>query len=123
MTELRGLGVLLVEDEGTVALLLEDMLEELGCEIAASVARIPGALAAAGSRSFDLALLDVNVAGQTSFDLARLLLQRGTPIVFSTGYGLAGLPEDLAACPLLSKPFTLESLRQKLHEAMNQSGA
>ncbi|HYC97459.1 response regulator [Brevundimonas sp.] len=122
MTEVTRVRVLLVEDEGGIALLLEDMLEELGCEIVASVARISGALDVAASQAFDLAVLDVNVAGETSFDLARLLLERGTPFVFSTGYGATGLPADLASCPVLSKPFTLENLRQKIRECMGPGG-
>lgn len=122
MGELAGLRVLLVEDEGGVALLLEDMLEELGCEVAASVARISRALEAVRSQSFDLAVLDVNVGGETSFDLARLLLDRGTPFLFSTGYGATGLPADLVSCPVLSKPFTMESLRRKIQECMESGG-
>ena len=33
MAELAGLRVLVVEDEGMVALLIEGMLEELGCKV------------------------------------------------------------------------------------------
>lgn len=116
MAELAGLRVLLVEDEGGVALLLEGMLEDLGCEIVASVARMSRAFEAARTLSFDFAVLDVNVAGETSFDLARELLAKGAPFVFSTGYGLAGLPDDLADRPVLSKPFTLTDLSAKLEQ-------
>jgi CheY-like chemotaxis protein len=116
MAELAGLRVLLVEDEGGVALLLEGMLEDLGCEIVASVARLSHAFEAARTLSFDLAVLDVNVAGETSFDLARELVASGAPFVFSTGYGLAGLPDDLADQPVLSKPFTLVDLGAKLEQ-------
>lgn len=122
MGEVAGRRVLLVEDEGGVALLLEDMLEELGWEIAASAARIPRALEAVRAQSFDLAILDVNVAGETSFYLARVLLGRGTPLVFSTGYGASGLPADLASCPVLSKPFTLDTLQRKIQEALEAAG-
>ena len=117
MSEVVGRRVLLVEDEGGVALLLEDMLEELGWEIAASVARVPRAMDAVRAQSFDLAILDVNVAGETSFDLARILLGRGTPLVFSTGYGASGLPADLASCPVLSKPFTRDKLQRAIQES------
>lgn len=114
MADLAGTRVLLVEDEGAVALLLESMLEDLGCEIVASAGRIPRALQAVRELQFDLAVLDVNVAGETSFELARLLAERGIPFIFSTGYGSAGLPEDLGERPVLSKPFALEDLRRRL---------
>lgn len=122
MAELAGLRVLLVEDEGGVALLLEDMLEELGFEVAASVARISQAFEVVRSQSFDFAVLDVNVGGETSFDLARSLRERGTPFVFSTGYGAAGLPADLATCLVVSKPFTLDSLHLKIRECLDPVG-
>ena len=112
MDNLRGLCVLVVEDEGSVALLIEDMLEELGCEVAASAARIALAHEAAQSLPLDLAVLDVNVAGEPSFDLARTLAARGVPFVFSTGYGAGGLPSDLQDRPVLTKPFKLADLRR-----------
>jgi CheY-like chemotaxis protein len=118
MAEFSGLSVLLVEDEGGVALLLETMLEDLGFEVAASVARVGRAFEAIEARRFDLAVLDVNLAGETSFDLARSLLGGRTPVVFSTGYGAAGLPDDLQRCPVLSKPFTQDSL----HETIRTTG-
>ena len=121
MAEFAELRVLLVEDEGGVALLLEAMLEELGCEIANSVARVARAFEAVEAGAFDLAVLDVNVGGETSFDLARLLIERRTPIVFSTGYGASGLPEDLRSLPVLSKPFSLEGLRSAIREALMPS--
>jgi CheY-like chemotaxis protein len=122
MAEFSGRRVLLVEDEGGVALLLESMLEDLGFEIAASVARMARAVEAVGSGSFDLAVLDVNVGGETSFDLARLLLEQRTPIVFSTGYGASGLPADLKDCAVVSKPFTQDNLRLAIRESLRPAG-
>jgi CheY-like chemotaxis protein len=113
--ELTGMGslrVLIVEDEGTVAFMLEDMLENLGHEVAASVARLEEAWRALEAVPFDFAILDVNLAGELSFDLARALVQRGTPFVFSTGYGAGGIPADLQGQSVLTKPFTSASLIQ-----------
>lgn len=114
MSDLAGLRVLLVEDEGGVAMLLEDMLDILGCEVVASVAHLQQAFEAMESKSFDIAILDVNVSGEQVFPLARQLVERGTPIVFSTGYGAAGLPVDLRHHAVLAKPFAFEELRRTL---------
>jgi CheY-like chemotaxis protein len=103
--------ILVVEDEGGVALLLEDMLEALGCDVVASAARLSRAYEAAETIQFELAVLDVNVAGEMSFDFARMLADRSIPFVFSTGYGNGGLPADLQDRPVLVKPFTLADLR------------
>lgn len=110
MDDLSGLRVLLVEDEGGVALLIEDMLEDLGCEVVASAARLSRAYEALQSQPLDLVVLDVNVAGEASFDFARLLVERGIPFVFSTGYGGGGLPADFQNRPVLAKPFKLSDL-------------
>ncbi len=71
MTPFVGVRVLVVEDEGAVALLIEDMLEEFGCEVVASVARLAAARDMAGSVQVDLAILDVNLAGERVFSGGR----------------------------------------------------
>jgi two-component SAPR family response regulator len=106
--------VLLVEDEGGVALMIEDMLKELGCELAASVARLAGAFEALDSTQLDFVILDVNVANELSFDFARTLVARGIPFVFSTGYGHGCLPADLQDRPVVAKPYRLGQLHQAI---------
>lgn len=117
---LAGSRVLLVEDEGAVALLIEDMLEDLGCSLVASIGRVPAATRAAGSLAFDIAVLDVNVAEERVFPVCDVLIRRGIPFVFSTGYGSAGICADLTGFPVLTKPFTLEELRSALVAAFEQ---
>jgi CheY-like chemotaxis protein len=118
LDDLSGLRVLLVEDEGGVALLIEDMLEELGCVVVASAARLARAHEAAQAKLLDFVVLDVNVAGESSLDFARMLVGRGTPFVFSTGYGNGGLPVDLQNQLVLAKPFGLSDLRKSIAAAL-----
>ena len=66
--QLNGLRVLVVEDEAAISMLLEDMLLDFGCAIVGPAARLSVALDLAKSESFDLAILDVNLAGE--FDLS-----------------------------------------------------
>src|SRR5262249_61077738 len=85
--------VLVVEDELMIRRLLEDMLGELGYTIAAQAARIDEALDAAKNAAFDVAILDVNLNGETIVPVAEALDARGMPFVFATGYADAVLPE------------------------------
>jgi CheY-like chemotaxis protein len=121
MSELLGLRVFLVEDESGVAMLIEDMLEELGCELVASVAHLAQAFDVTESTVFDVAILDVNVSGEQVFPLASALAVRGIPIVFSTGYGMAGIPEDMRVYPVLAKPFSFDDLKRILVSALREA--
>lgn len=114
MTELSGLRVFVVEDEGFVAMMIEDMLEDLGCHVAASVARLTEACTIAATIEADLALLDVNLGGESVFPVAEILRERSIPFVFSTGYGASGLPAGFAGHLVLGKPFLIGELQRKI---------
>lgn len=118
MSALRGLRVLAVEDETLIAMLLEDMLTELGCIVAASAASLTQALREAESGAFDVALLDVNIAGERVFPVADALKSRGIPFAFATGYGEQGLRDDLRDHPVISKPYTVGELERALTAAL-----
>lgn len=113
-SDLAGRRVLLVEDETVVALMIEDMLEDLGCLLVESVASFDKALETADAVEADVALLDVNLGGQEIFPVAERLQARGIPAVFATGYGSAGLPERWRDNAVLAKPFMVEDLREAL---------
>jgi CheY-like chemotaxis protein len=121
MTDLAGLRALVVEDEAAVALLIEDMLSELGCEVIASVARLAKACVVARTSVFDFAVLDLNLAGEPAFPVADILRERQIPFVFSTGYGTKGLPADYAGYPALAKPFVIAELRRQIVRALDVS--
>ena len=104
---LAGLRVLVVDDEALVAMLLEDMLADLGCVGAGSAGRVSQALELLADPAFaiDVAILDVNVAGESILPVAKAVEARGAALVFATGYGESGLPEPFKGRPILQKPF------------------
>jgi CheY-like chemotaxis protein len=106
--------VLVVEDEIMIRMLLEDMLADLGYGIAASAGGLAEAVKLARDTEFDMAILDVNLNGDAVYPVAEVLMERGLPFVFSTGYGERGLPEPYRDCPMLQKPFQMENLDQAL---------
>jgi CheY-like chemotaxis protein len=111
-----GLRVLLVEDENLVALLLEDMLADLGHSVVGPVARLKKALEIAQREAIDLAVLDVNINGEESYPIADVLAARGIPFVFSTGYGK--LPPQYRDRPTLHKPFQQHDLQRLFAEVL-----
>jgi CheY-like chemotaxis protein len=111
--------ILVVEDEYLIRMLLEDMLLELGYEVAAAVGTISEARQAATSGAFSVAILDVNLDGQEIYPVADILAERGMPFVFVTGYGERSLPEPYRGRPALQKPFQAEQLKRTLAELMS----
>ena len=113
---MKGLRVLLVEDDGLVAMLLEDMLDDFGCVLAGSVGTVAQALKwlDEGGRA-DAALLDVNLDGVAVWPVADALMRQGVPFAFTTGYGQLGEPRFEHA-PLLGKPIGSERLEEVLRE-------
>jgi len=116
-----GHRILIVEDEMFVAILLEDMLAELGHEVAGIASRVATALPLVDTLDFDLAILDVNLAGEMSFPVADLLAEKGVPYLFSTGYGRPGIIPAHAHRPVLSKPFSSGDLQSAIASALQEA--
>ena len=114
--ESSGLCVLVVEDEMMVALLLEEMIADLGHRVVGPVGRLGKALELASSAAIDVAILDVNVDGQGVYPVAAALAARGIPFAFVTGYGREGVRESYRGSPTLTKPFQRQDLRELLEE-------
>ena len=109
-----GKRVLVVEDESMIRLLLDGMLSELGYSMAAEAGRLDEALVLAKDGEFDLAILDVNLNGHAITPVVDILVKRGVPFVFASGYGRRGIPEDYGLVPLLQKPFHSDALARAL---------
>jgi CheY-like chemotaxis protein len=110
--------ILLVEDEALIALMLEDMVESMGCAVTGLAPRIDLGVALADTGQFDVAILDVNVAGQNVEPVADRLSARGVPFIFATGYGEAGVPLRYRGRPVLAKPFHAEQLEAAIQQAL-----
>jgi CheY-like chemotaxis protein len=116
---LAGRRVLLVEDEAMIAMLLEDMLGDLGCHVVGPAYAIGHALElAAAPEAIDVAILDVNLGGRPVFEVADALRAHRVPMIFSTGYGEAGLRKVDRGAPVLGKPFRTEDLATALRQAL-----
>lgn len=107
---LKGLRVLLVEDQMIVAMQVEDVLREAGCEVIGPAGTLHTAMTLAQSEALDAAVLDINLDGEKTFPLAEQLQRRNIPFILATGYGESVLPQKWRDLPRLSKPFRGEQL-------------
>jgi CheY-like chemotaxis protein len=115
---LSGLRILVVEDEAMLFFLAEDMLTELGCSAVLHACRVRDALALLARELPDVAMLDVNLAGEQAYPIAEKLAAAKVPFVFATGYGSEGIPPYWANRPVVQKPFTLDMLGKAMTTAL-----
>ena len=109
--------ILVVEDEAMIRMLLQDMLADLGHTLAGEAGRLDEALMLAQQGEFDVAILDVDLDGQPILPVVEILIERGLPFVFATGFGMGGVPERYRATPTLQKPFQADALAQAIEAA------
>jgi len=106
--------ILIVEDEAMIAMLIEDMLDELGCVAVGPAYNAKQALELIEAGRFDAAILDVNLGGQRTTPVAESLASKGIPFCFATGYGRGGLTEEFGKHIVLTKPFNQRDLEGAL---------
>jgi DNA-binding response OmpR family regulator len=109
--------VLIIEDEMLIALMLQDMLEDVGLIIAGVASSLTGGLDLARSADAQLAILDINLNGEEAYPIADVLRGRGIPFIFSTGYGTGNTKADIYAVPQVVKPYQQDVLRVAIEAA------
>ena len=115
---LKGLSVLVVEDEPIVSMMVENMLTELGCAEVWYASGVSEALDILAERTPDAAVLDVNLAGEQAYPVASRLAAKAIPFIFATGYGASGIHRDWKHRPVIQKPFQCEMLASALALAL-----
>lgn len=106
--------IFLVEDEAFIRMMIAEMIRELGHRVVAESGRIDEAQLLAQTAEFDLALLDVNIGGNSIAPVVECIEKRGLPFLFVSGYGSGSLPELCNGKFVLRKPFVVS----KLHDAI-----
>ncbi|HPM68809.1 MAG TPA: HWE histidine kinase domain-containing protein, partial [Piscinibacter sp.] len=115
------LSVLLVEDDLVIALTVEAMLAQLGCTDVIRVGRAPDALALLAERSFDIAMIDVDLGDHTSESIADRLAELGIPLVVASGHAQTDhLPAALRGHPSICKPYGALDVQRAFASALQQ---
>ena len=109
-----GLTALVVEDETIIALLIEDMLKDIGFAEVGQAGSIAQAIAALERTRPDIAILDVNLAGVPAYPVAERLQAADIPFIFASGYSTAGIAAPWSRCSVLKKPFQADKLAEAI---------
>lgn len=102
--------ILVIDDEPMICMLLTDYIEELGHQVMGKAYSTVEALRFLSNQEPELAILDVNLAGQSSEPVAEACAIKGVPVIIMTGYNGDSLPESLRDYPVLAKPFDVRAL-------------
>lgn len=113
----ENLRFMILDDEAIIALDLAGMLQDLGHSVVSMATRVAGGMEFARHGDLDMAILDINVNGVTSFPLAAILRGRGVPIIFASGYGKQGLIDGFRDALVLTKPYGMDDLSNVVAKA------
>lgn len=114
--------VLVAEDSLLILLALEAILKHADIEIAGTAANLAEAVTLAQTCDADVAVLDVNLGDGMVFPAADILVARGIPIIFSTGYA----PEkrllgNYAQATLIEKPYEAGALLKLIAQSVQKT--
>ena len=115
--------ILIVEDEPLISMMLEDFLLSLGHQVPAICETVGEALDACEASRFDLAILDVNLKGESVWPVATRLRELGIPFVLASGGHVDPPPPEFAAVPMIDKPYTIDRVTPAIDAAMSGATA
>ena len=112
-------SILIVEDEPLIAMMLEDFIESLGHEVRGPCESVTEALAAVEVDGFDLAILDVNLKGESVWPVAARLREQAIPFVLASGGHVDPPPPEFANVPMIDKPYTIDRVTPAIEAALS----
>jgi CheY-like chemotaxis protein len=117
---MRGLRILLVEDDPLICLDLETSLVELGAVVTAA-SNVASAFAALAIAMPDFAVLDFDLGAETSEPVAEIAQARNLPFLYLSGY--SEHDERFGRWPgirVLAKPLSATSIAHGIRDAMEE---
>lgn len=108
--------VLIVEDEAIIAMDLEMMLQDEGCDVVATVSSVNAALDKVARYELDAAFLDINLGHEQVFPVADELARKGVPFALLSGHTKAVLPPAHLNRPALPKPYLKKDVLKILQQ-------
>ena len=109
--------ILIVEDEPLIAMMLGDLVADLGHEVHGVCETLEQAHAAVQADGFDLAILDIHLGGDDVWPVAEALKQAEKPFLLASGGHIDPPPAAFQHSPVLAKPYSLDMLGSLLNKA------
>jgi DNA-binding NtrC family response regulator len=106
-----------------VAMMVEQVLTELGLCVVGPYATIEDALQAVRESPVDAAILDINLGGQSVYPLVDFLTTKGVPTAFISGYGVESVDRRYGHIPLMQKPIDRQVLLNLLNSIRDAKDA
>jgi DNA-binding response OmpR family regulator len=122
MTQRPGCSVLVVEDEPLLAMDVERLLAEVGFRVMGPATSVARAVHFLEAEKPDLAVIDLNLAGEMVFPLLDILAERAIPFVVVSGHSLEMVPPLHQHRPFLQKPYEPAELLKQIHEILAGNG-
>lgn len=117
-----GRRVLIVEDEFFVALDLELLVHKQAPAAQVVVCASVAEARVAADEEIEFALLDIDVLDGKTFEVAQILRERGTPVVFISASEPEGVPPGLADVPFIPKPYAPPQVQSAISSVLFAGG-
>lgn len=115
---LRGLRILLVEDDPLICLDLETSLADLGAAVT-SASSVASAFAALSIVMPDVAVLDFELGAESSEAIAEVVRARNVPFLYLSGYSEHdGRFGRWPGVPVLTKPLSAAQLARGIRDIL-----
>jgi len=102
---LKGLRVLVVEDQYYLATDICEWLREAGAQLVGPAPNSRTACELIDAEPFDAAVVDINLGMGPTFTVAQKLAENEVPFLFATGYDRSIIPAEYRDHPRIEKPF------------------
>lgn len=118
--QIDGACILIVEDDGLIAMGLELLVIDAGGTVAGPAPDVATAMDLIEQGEVDAAVLDVRLGPEDTFGIADLLARRGVPLIFLTGHGRGNIPGRHGHWLCLAKPCGSTEFLSALNRAMSE---
>jgi DNA-binding NtrC family response regulator len=98
--------ILIVEDESLIAMDISDTLKEAGDHQVILAGSTAKALEHLKRETFDVAVLDMNLRGETAESVVNACANIRVPFLILSGYNARQIAEALPNAPVLAKPYS-----------------